>query len=70
MQAELDDLIKQYEKLVGDKLHLFSEMLSNLREINRTNESVICADEEIARLKTNLDFAKRDTLQRKRMLQD
>ena len=70
MQQELDDLLLQYEKLVGDKLHLFTEMLSTLREITRNNESVICAEEEIARLKTNMDFVKRDIVQKRRMLED
>ena len=70
MQGELDDLLGQYEKLVGDKLHLFAAMLESLREIGRTNESVICAEEEIARLKNNMDFVRRDALQKKRMLDD
>jgi chromosome segregation ATPase len=55
---------------VGEKLHLFTEMLSNMREIARNNESVICADEEIARIKTNMDFVKRDIFQKRRLLDD
>ncbi|TNV72326.1 hypothetical protein FGO68_gene11876 [Halteria grandinella] len=70
MQEELDHLLQQYEKLVGEKLHLFTEMLSNMREISRNNESVICADEEIARIKTNMDFVKRDIFQKRRLLDD
>lgn len=70
MQEELDHLLQSYEKLVGEKLHLFSEMLSNMREIARNNESVICADEEIARIRTNMDFVKRDIFQKRRLLDD
>lgn len=70
MQAELDGLLSQYEKLVGDKLVLFQEMLGNLREMGRSNESAVCAEEEIARLKTNMDFVKRDILQKRRMVDD
>lgn len=70
MQGELDGLLKQYQQLVGEKLALFQEMLANLREINRNNESVVCADQEIARLRTNMDFVKRDILQKRRLLDD
>lgn len=70
LQDELDTLLVQYEKLVADKIKLFSQMISNLREISRNNESVVCADEEISRLKTNMDFVKRDIYQKKRMLGD
>ncbi len=68
LQKELDHLLTQYQGLVTDKLALFSDLLSNLREINSQNESVICADEEIARLKTNLDFTKRQIQQKRRLL--
>lgn len=70
MQGELESLLHQYEKLVGEKLHLFNEMLSNLREISRNNESVICADEEISRLKASLAFVQRDIGQKKHLLHD
>lgn len=43
-------MLAQYQKLVSEKLALFSEMLVHLREVNRCNESVVCAEEEIARL--------------------
>lgn len=55
---------------MSEKIHLFSEMLTNLREISHNNESVICADEEIARIRTNMDFVKRDIFQKKRLLDD
>lgn len=68
MQDELDQLLEDYERLVSEKLGLFSEMLTNLREIGHNNESVICAEEEIARLKTNMDFVKRDIFQKKKLV--
>jgi archaellum component FlaC len=70
LKSELDNLLAEYERLVSEKLVLFSDMLANLREMSRSNESVVCAEEEIARLKTNMDFVKRDIFQKSRMLQD
>ena len=53
---------------MSEKLGLFGDMLANLREMSRSIESVVCAEEEIARLKTNMDFVKRDIFQKSRML--
>jgi hypothetical protein len=68
LQRDLDNLLSQYQTLVSDKLSLFGDLLANLREITRQNESVLCADEEIARLKVNLDFTRREIMQKKRLL--
>jgi|LauGreDrversion4_2_1035121.scaffolds.fasta_scaffold145913_1 hypothetical protein len=70
MQMELDELLVNYEKLIGDKLSLFHVMLGNLREISKNNESVICAEEEIARLRTNMDFIKREGTQKINLLDE
>ena len=45
MQDELQGLIKQYDKLVGDKIHLFNDMIGNLREISRNNDNIIKNEE-------------------------
>lgn len=45
MQDELANLIKQYEKLVGDKIHIFNDMLANLKEISKNNDSIIKNEE-------------------------
>ncbi len=37
LQGEVSTLIKQYEKLVGDKIHIFNDMIGNLREISQNN---------------------------------
>ena len=70
LHSDLDALLLHYERLVSQKLSLFADLLENLREITRSNESVICAEEEIARLRTNMDFVKRDIHQKKRLLDD
>jgi hypothetical protein len=41
MQDELASLIKQYEKLIGDKIVIFNDLISNLKEIMKNNESII-----------------------------
>ena len=41
-----------------------------MREISRNTESVVCAEEEIARLKANMDFVKRDIAQKRRLLDE
>ena len=56
MQDELQGLIKQYDKLVGDKIHLFNDMIGNLREISRNNDNIIQNEEQIARLKNNVEI--------------
>lgn len=68
MQDELSNLIKQYEKLVGDKIHIFNDMLANLKEISKNNDSIIKNEEQVARLKTNVEIVQRDINQKKRMI--
>lgn len=41
MQDEVTNLIKQYEKLVGDKIVIFNDMLSNLKELSRNNDNLV-----------------------------
>ena len=41
MQDELQGLIKQYEKLVSDKILIFNDLISNLREISHNNEGIV-----------------------------
>lgn len=41
MQDELQGLIKQYEKLVGDKILIFSDLISNLHCISTNNQQII-----------------------------
>ena len=56
MQEELQGLIKQYEKLVGDKILIFNDMIGNLREISKNNDNIIRNEEQIARLKNNVEI--------------
>lgn len=60
MQDELQGLIKQYEKLVSDKILIFNDLIANLKEISRNNESIVQNEEEIARLKNNAEIVHRD----------
>jgi len=61
MQAQIQQKMQDYEFLINQKITLFDELLSNIREITRSNESVICAEQEIARIRTNTDFNHRET---------
>ena len=70
MQDELQNYIKQYEQLVGDKIVVFNEMIDNLKEINQNNQKIVKNDEEIARLKNNSEIVQRDITQKKKMLLD
>jgi hypothetical protein len=60
MQAQIQQKMQDYEFLINQKITLFDELLSNIREITRSNESVICAEQEIARIRTNTDFNHRE----------
>lgn len=56
MQDELAALIKQYEKLVADKIDIFNNIIHNLKEISKNNDNIIKNEEEIARLKNNVEI--------------
>jgi len=70
MNDELQLLIKQYDKLVSDKTHIFGDMITNLKEISRNNDNIVHNEEQIARLKTNVEIVQRDINQKKRILMD
>jgi hypothetical protein len=63
-------LIKQYEKLIGDKILIFNDMIGNLKEISRNNDNIVKNEEEVTRLKNNVEIVQRDINQKKRMLLD
>ncbi len=44
MQGEIQAKVADYERIVTEKIQLFDELLQNIREIARSNESVICAE--------------------------
>jgi len=56
MQEELSGLIKQYEKLVSDKILIFNDMITNLKEISRNNDNIVKSEEEVSRLKNNVEI--------------
>ena len=60
MQEELSGLIKQYEKLVSDKILIFNDMITNLKEISRNNDNIVKSEEEVSRLKNNVEIVQRD----------
>jgi hypothetical protein len=70
MNEELQSLIKQYDKLVTDKTQIFGDMINNLKEISRNNDNIIKNEEQIARLKNNVEIVQRDINQKKRILMD
>ncbi len=63
-------MIKQYDKLVTDKTQIFGDMINNLKEISRNNDNIIKNEEQIARLKNNVEIVQRDINQKKRILMD
>lgn len=49
-------MLKQYEKLVGDKIHIFDDLIASLKEVAQNNESIVRNEEQIARLKNNVEI--------------
>lgn len=45
-------------------------MIGNLKEVAQNNESIVRNEEQIARLKNNVEIVQRDINQKKRMLVD
>ena len=45
-------------------------MLGHVRDITRSNESVVCAEQEIARIRTNMDLSHREIAQQRRLVHD
>lgn len=70
MQAQIQQKMQEYEFAINQKITLFDDLLHNIRDITRSNESVICAEQEIARIKTNMDFSHREIAQKRRVLYD
>lgn len=60
MNDELQSLIKQYDKLVTDKTQIFGDMINNLKDISRNNDNIVKNEEQIARLKNNVEIVQRD----------
>ena len=49
---------------------MFSDMIGNLKEISKNNENIVKNEEQISRLKNNVEIVQRDINQKKRMLLD
>ena len=60
MQDELKSLIKQYEKLVGDKILIFNDLIHNLKDVSKNNDTIVRNQEEMARLKCHVEIVQRD----------
>lgn len=44
MQAQIQQKMREYEGAINQKISLFDDLLHNIRDITRSNESVICAE--------------------------
>ena len=60
MQDELKSLIKQYEKLVVDKILIFNDLIHNLKDVSKNNDTIVRNQEEMARLKCHVEIVQRD----------
>ena len=66
----MHELIGQYELLVSDKIHIFTEVIRNMKEIGKNNDSIVNNEEAITALKSNVEIVQRDIGQKRRMLLD
>ncbi len=68
--TESHELIGQYELLVSDKIHIFTEVIRNMKEMGKNNDSIVSNEEAITALKSNVEIVQRDIGQKRRMLLD
>ena len=64
MQQELGMLIFDYENVINDRVTMIGEMITELKNISNSQEDRLAAEEDIMRVKSQIDLASRDNSQK------
>lgn len=67
MQIELENLVRNFEKVAGERISAVKALINELQNVFNSNVQVIAVREDIQRVKNAIDLAQRDILQKEQV---